>query len=224
MTAAGGDGRAGFAAELRAATEDAHQEAENAPFVRDLLDGRLPVADYARLAAQLHAVYSVLEDAVAANTDPVLKPFLASELTRLPALAADLDHLAGSDWATRLPVLPATEAYRNRLHAVCFDQPARLLAHHYVRYLGDLSGGQLVGRVLRRVFEFEDNRGTEFYLFPDIASPKAFKDRYRTLLDDLPWPEQERRKLIDEANLAFRLNMAVFGDLAAQVPARPTDP
>lgn len=213
---AGSADQQGLAAELRAATAEAHEEAENTPFIRGLLAGRLEVTDYAWLASQLHAVYRVLEDAVAANTDPAVAPFLAPELARLPSLTEDLEHLAGPGWSERFPVLPATEAYRERLREVCFDWPAGLLAHHYIRYMGDLSGGQLLGRVLRRVFGFVDDKGTEFYRFPDVPSPKAFKQRYRRLLDELPWSEQERQRFIDEANRAFHHNTAIFHDLASR--------
>lgn len=199
---------------VRAETWEAHQEAERAPFVQDLLGGRLPVADYARLAAQHHAIYQVLEATVAATTEPVLAPFLAPELARVPSIVADLEHLAGPDWDARLPPLAATEAYCTHLRTLGHQWPGGLLAHHYVRYLGDLSGGQVVGRVLQRIYRFDDHRGTEFYRFPDIASPKAFKARYRSLLDALPWDETDRRRLIDEVSLAYRLNTDVFYDLS----------
>lgn len=217
-----------LSARLRTETWDAHRAAEHAPFVQDLLAGRLPVLEYARLAAQHHAIYQVLESTLTPTAAPGLAPFLVPELHRLPALEADLDHLAGPGWPDRLPVLPATAAYCDHLRTLTRAWPGGLLAHHYVRYLGDLSGGQLVGRVLQRVYGFDDHRGTDFYRFPAIPSPKAFKDRYRAQLDRLPLDEAGRRRLIDEVNLAYRLNTDVFHDLApvstlpgpAPVPSR----
>lgn len=204
---------AGLAARIRRASAAAHREAEGAPFVQDLLAGRLPVEGYVHLAAQHEAIYRVLEAAVAANADPAVAPFLAPELARLPALEADLAFLAGPGWRDRVPVLAATEAYCDHLHRVTGTWPGGLLAHHYVRYLGDLSGGQVIGRVLARVYRFEDERGTAFYRFPAIPSPKAHKVRYRQLLDALPWAEPDRQRLIDEVGVAYRLNAAVFGAL-----------
>lgn len=199
---------------LRAATADAHDRAEHAPFVQDLLAGRLPVDGLVRLGAQYHAVYGVLEDVVASNGDPQIAPFLAPELARLPALTADLEHLAGFGWRDRFPVLDSTRAYCARLRAASTGWPGGLLAHHYVRYMGDLSGGQVVGRVLQRIYGFEDGGGTEFFRFPQIPSPKQFKDRYRELLDALPWDASRRQRLVDEANVAFELNTDVFYELA----------
>ena len=40
-----------------------------------------------------------------------------------------------------------------------------LLAHSYVRYLGDLSGGQYVASKTRKAFELEGDQGLEFYEF-----------------------------------------------------------
>jgi heme oxygenase (biliverdin-producing, ferredoxin) len=203
-----------FSQQLRDATAEAHHAAERAPFVADLLEGRLPQDDLARLAVQLHAVYGVLEEAVEAATDPAITPLLRRELDRTPALASDLRHLAGPDWATTATVLPATEAYCDRLRDVCFTWSGGLVAHHYTRYLGDLSGGQVLGRILQRVYDLPDGAGTAAYRFDDIASPKRFKDDYRALLDALPYDTEERARIAAEANVAFDCSRAVFDDLS----------
>ena len=203
-----------FSQQLRDATAVAHHAAERAPFVSDLLEGRLPQDDFRRLVVQLHAVYGVLEEAVEASTDPVIAPLLRRELDRTTALAHDLEHLAGADWATAATVLPATETYCDRLRDVCFTWSGGLVAHHYTRYLGDLSGGQVLGRIVQRVFELPDGLGTAAYRFDDIASPKRFKDEYRALLDALPYDTEERARIAAEANVAFDCSRALFDDLS----------
>lgn len=215
-TAPSSDGiDAGFSAQIRAETWDVHAEAEQAPFVRDLLDGKLSRDHYARFVVQLHAIYGTLEAVVDANRDrdPVVAEFLSPALVRVPSLQKDLDFLIGEDWATKVPALAPTQAYCERITEVG-TWPGGLLAHHYVRYLGDLSGGQVVGRVLQRVYGLSDRRGVDFYFFDDIASPKAFKDRYRAMLDDLPWEADERARFVDEVTLAYRFNTDVFHALA----------
>jgi heme oxygenase len=167
------------------------------------------------LLVQYEALYQALEEAVAANTDATIEPFLAAELVRLPPLRADLDFLVGPDWA-RLPVLSATAAYCEHLRELPRSWPGGLLAHHYVRYLGDLSGGQIVGRILRRVLNLDDERGTAFYRFDAIASAKAFKTRYRAMLDELPWGDVARQRLIDETIAAFHANTAILLELAPE--------
>jgi heme oxygenase len=206
-----------FSERIRAATWDSHAGAEHAPFMQDLLAGRLSQHDYAQLVVQHHAIYSVLEAAVDASADPAISPLLLPELRRLPELVADLEYLAGPGWAASLTVMPSTRAYCDRLEAVCFDWPGGLVSHHYVRYLGDLSGGLVIGRVVARAFDLPDGQGTRFYRFDTIESPKAVKDTYREQLDRLPWDESEQQRVIDEVLVAYESNTEVLLDLTPEV-------
>ena len=203
----------GLASMIRTRTMDAHTDAESSPFVEDLVGGRLPIVDYARLTAQHHEIYKAIEEGFERNTDPTLAPFMIPGLARLRSLESDLVFLAGEDWVGKLPILPATAAYSSHIRQLGVDWPRGLLAHHYIRYLGDLSGGQLIRRVVRRVYRFEDERGSMFYEFPEIQSAKEFKARYRELLDGLPWSEDEKERLIQEVALAFRFHAAIFTEL-----------
>ncbi|HEX5588235.1 MAG TPA: biliverdin-producing heme oxygenase [Acidimicrobiia bacterium] len=204
-----------FSQQLREATDGAHQAAERSTFVEDLVGERLPLASYARFVRQLHAVYEVLEEeSDAAATDPVTAPFLAPELRRVPSLAADLEYLVGPDWAEQIETVHATDAYCARIRTSA-EWNGGLVAHHYVRYLGDLSGGQFLGRVVARVYDLPDGHGTSLYRFDDIASPKAFKELYRAQLDAAPWTTDERARIVDEANAAFACNSAIFTAMSA---------
>lgn len=199
---------------LRTETLDAHEAAERAVFVQELMGGELPLEGYIRLVAQHHEIYRVLETAVAANTDPDLEPFLDPALNRHRVLTRDLVFLAGEQWRERFPILPGTAAYAEHIRRRSAQSSAALLAHHYIRYLGDLSGGQVIGRVLRRIYGFDSERGIEFYAFTDIDSPKRFKDDYRDRLDALGWDAATVDTVVDEVNTAYELNTAVFNNLA----------
>ena len=203
-----------FSRQLREATDTAHQEAERSTFVEDLTGGRLPLEEHARFVRQLHAVYTALESAVAENDDPVVAPLLVPELAREATLRADLEFLAGREWEA-IEVLPSTEAYCARIRDVAATSSGGLLAHHYVRYLGDLSGGQILGRAIARVYELPDGLGTSAYFFAEITSPKAFKETYRTQLDALPWDDAARARVAGEAIVAFSCNTAVFHELSS---------
>ncbi|GAB3686068.1 biliverdin-producing heme oxygenase [Actinocorallia lasiicapitis] len=207
-----------FSAALRQASIQDHSAAEQTSYIGDLMAGKLPVAAYAALSAQLHAVYTVLEEAAdALREHPVAGRFVFEELRRTPSLEADLTLLAGANWAERIAVSPATDAYVARLRAVAFDWPGGFVAHHYVRYLGDLSGGQIIGRGVERAYDLVDGAGAQFYRFPLIPKPKNFKDAYRTLLDEAPFDAADREKIIAEVKLAYRLNTDVLVDLGASV-------
>jgi heme oxygenase len=207
----------GFAERLRDATRDEHERTERAPFVGALLDGRLPREAYAALLGQSYLFYRVLEEAGEVwRPDRQVGGFVSAALVRGPALAADLAWLSGQAWRGSLEPLPATERYVKRIREVCFTSRSAFVAHHYTRYLGDLSGGQIIRHHLRRVYGLTTD-GLRFYTFDEIAKPKRFKDAYRALLDETAWDAGDRTSLIAEANEAFRLNRAVFEELAGTV-------
>ena len=200
--------------QLREGTRDEHAMAESEGFIERLLAGRLDLAAYADLAVQQLAVYTALEQASdRVRDDDRGTGLVFDELTRVPAIERDLAHLYGPGWHDACRVLPATEQYVARLHAVAGDL-ARYAAHAYTRYLGDLSGGQVVKRMLERHYGL-DGAGLEFYTFPEIPKAKPFKDLYRERLDGLRLDAHETAVAVEEAQTAFRLNRAVFVELGA---------
>ncbi|MER6311257.1 biliverdin-producing heme oxygenase [Streptomyces sp. NPDC001739] len=209
-----------FSTVIRTASHAQHTEAENSSFMSDLLGGRLGVTAYRRYTEQLWFVYRALEDATGALAgDPVAGPFLRPELARTPELERDLAHLGGPDWRTGLRPLPATAAYAARITECARTWPAGYVAHHYTRYLGDLSGGQLIRGTAEKTWGFaRKGDGVRFYVFEGIANPAAFKRSYRALLDALPVDEVEKQRVVEECRRAFRLNSAVFQALGEEFP------
>jgi heme oxygenase len=202
-----------FSARLRHETRVDHERAESSPFVSAYLAGRLPVEGFAALQGQLWFVYDALESSARRlRGDPVLSPFLDPRLDRLPSLEADLRHLVGDDWPQRVHPSAATESHATRIREVARAWPAGYIAHHYLRYLGDLSGGRALGSTARKLYRL-DGDGVRFYRFDDIPSPREFKDRYRALLDAAPWSSEEQARIIDEARVGFRLTGAMFEEL-----------
>ncbi len=201
---------------IRCATHAQHSEAEESAFMADLLGGRLGVQAYARYTEQLWFVYRALEEAAAhLAADPVAGPFIRPELLRVAELERDLEHLRGADWRAAAAPLPATAAYRDRVTEVAATWPAGYVAHHYTRYLGDLSGGQVIRGIAERTWGFQrKGDGVRFYVFEGIGNPAAFKREYRELLDALAVDESERHRVVEECKHAFSLNSAVFADLA----------
>jgi heme oxygenase len=210
----------GLADLLREQTRVVHEQAENAPFMGRLMAGELPVSSYAALAVQNYAIYQALE-AVGEQwrLDPLAGPFILDELLRLPQLEHDLAFLLGPDWRELAPAMrvPATDRYVAHIRTVCANWSAGFIAHHYVRYLGDLSGGQIIRRSLERNYGEIGSLAANFYVFDRIAKIKPFRDHYRDLLDDAAIGIAERERLVAEAILAFEFNRAVFVDLAEHV-------
>lgn len=207
-------GQDGLADRLRAATAAGPAGA----YLDALRDGRQPRAAYAALLAQRFFLYEALEQAaVAMRDDPVAGLFVFPELTRLPDLLSDLDTVLGADWAERLDAVPATVTYCRRLQEVAFTWPAGFVAHHYTRYLNDLSVGVGLGDAVRRAYGLQRN-GYRLFGF-DGVQPESFRTRYCELLDAVPWDTTEQDRFLAEATLAHRLDAAILRDLNDRYPA-----
>lgn len=205
-----------FSQALRERTSGGHSASETATFMDDLMRGKGTRDDYVALVAQHYFIYAALEAAAAAMADDaVASRFIAPQLTRLPALEADLSFLLGPNWLSQIAPLPTTTQYVARITEIAADRwSGGFVAHHYTRYLGDLSGGQIIRTLMQRQFGFETN-GVGFYLFDAIANPKEFKETYRDQLDAVDWSDEERERVIDEVVLAYSYNTELFNDLAA---------
>ena len=203
-----------FSDALRESTRAIHDQTEGATFMHDLMSGKGTREDYVALVVQHYYMYEALE-AVAESMadDPVAGRFITPQLTRIPALVADLDFLLGPDWRFVSTPLPSTVRYVERIREVS-GWAGGFVAHHYTRYLGDLSGGQHIYKVMQKRFGFDTN-GVGFYLFDEIADPSAFKDTYRDQLNAVEWDEHERERVVEEVKVAYRLNTEVFQDLSA---------
>ncbi len=203
----------GLAERLRAETWPLHREVERAGIMPALLRGQVSRQGYGALLRQLHALYAALEDALRhhAGSAP-LAPIAMPALFRTEALAADLMALAGPHWPD-WPLCPAAEDYVARLREIDAREPARLAGHAYVRYLGDLSGGQTVGRVVREALGLPAE-ALRFYDFGGAGDELAM--RFRGGLANCGGDPDA---IIDEAKLAFRLHARLFEELAADAAA-----
>ena len=208
-----------LSAQLRTATAAAHENAEQSSFVAELMAGNACPRAFTLLSVQLLVVYRALEDIIAEHyaDHPLVAPLDDRRLDRVRALEADLTHLVGEDFEEqirdgRLPIVNATRAYVDVLRT--HHDAEMMLANHYVRYLGDLSGGQIMARLVSRHYDVPAD-GLSFYRFPGIEKLKVYKDGYRAQLDSLPATDEQRDRLVQRAIESFELNQAVFFDLAA---------
>lgn len=207
-----------FSQALRERTWTSHGDSEGAEFMHDLMTGKGTREDYIALVAQHYFIYEALEAAAARFADDATAAvFIAPQLTRLPAIEADLAFLLGDDWRETVSALPTTVRYVARIQEITAEGWAGgFIAHHYTRYLGDLSGGQAIGRILNQTFEL-DGAGLAFYAFAAIPKPKPYKDAYRARLDGLGLSTGEVQRVVDEVKVAFRLNQAVFTELGRNI-------
>lgn len=208
---------------LKSETATAHGRAESEAFIEQLMAGVACPSAFSALVAQQFVIYRALETTLREQCadDPLVSVVDDRRLDRLPALERDMVHHFGADFEVGLAtgairICPATAAYADVLTGD--PTPETMLANHYVRYLGDLSGGQIIARMVQRHYGVADG-GLNFYRFEQIAKPKPYKDAYRAALDSLTLSDQQRRAVLGAASESFELNRRVFADLArARVP------
>lgn len=199
----------GLAAMLRARTRDLHDRAERSGVIAELLRGRIRPSAYLLLSGNLLPVYRALEDGLHRHArDPIVAPFARPELLRAEALARDVAVLAGRSATGAVPALAAGRRYVERIEQVAPASPELLIAHAYVRHLGDLSGGQTVRRLLIRAPGIGPD-AVRSYEFPDLADLDRARSEYRAALDRAGMRLTDWTAVLEEACEAFRLTIAL---------------
>ena len=203
-----------FAKQLKEGTKKSHSAAENTTFVKSFLRGVVNKESYRALVNDLYFVYCALEDEVSNLKDhPVVGNLQLPDLERRDSLEMDLRYYYGPIWRSLIKPSEACERYVNRIREVAKNEPELLVGHHYTRYLGDLSGGQILKGIAQKAMELGDGQGLKFYDFEKIEDTKAYKSGYRGILNDLSIDQHQADAIIVEANYAFRLNMYMFDTL-----------
>lgn len=199
---------------LREETDRAHRLTESTGFVRSILKGSVDLQSFRHMQAGLCLIYTVMEEEIARNASRTLiRRIDFPELRRSEALRRDLSTLYGDDWHEQIVSTPARRKYVQRIRWVGEHDPDLLVAHSYTRYLGDLSGGQVVESIARRAMKIEGREGLHFFHFPEIPNRKAFKQEYRRRLDGMRLHPLRADALVAEANRVFALNRAIFEEL-----------
>lgn len=178
---------------LRELTHDAHKAAETSPFVKILFSGKIDPLLYATYLKNQHPQYEILE--VCAMPHGLLTGL--PDMRRAPSILADFEELWDKD-TTGPEMLPVVDRYIKYILSIK-DDPKKLMAHLYVRHMGDLAGGQMIAKRVP---------GTgKYYQFAD---PDALKVAIRTRLDD---------SMADEARVCFQFAKEFFEEMMTQVQA-----
>lgn len=202
-----------LATRLKRETAQAHEQAENSTFMTELMGGNLDKQAFIDLQEQSLLFYSALEGALDSFAqDPCVQYVADRRLDRVQHLRHDIEQLGGN---TQPEPLPATAEYVATLERIAKDgNAAEMIAHHYVRYLGDLSGGQVVASKMKNLLGVPEEALT-FYRFDGIGKLKPYKDTYRAALDKLQalMSSEEQDQMAIAAGEAFTCNHNVFVNL-----------
>jgi heme oxygenase (biliverdin-producing, ferredoxin) len=202
-----------LASKLRVGTKKAHTMAENVGFVKCFLKGVVEKSSYRKLVGNFYFIYSAMEEEMDKHQNhPILSKIHFKELYRKQTLEQDLAFYYGANWREQVQLSSAGETYVKRIREISEKEPELLISHSYTRYLGDLSGGQILKGIAQTAMNLTDG-GTAFYEFADISDEKAFKVKYRAALDEMPLDESTCDRIVNEANDAFGMNMKMFQEL-----------
>jgi heme oxygenase len=191
---------------LRIASRTLHEQTERSGVMAILLRGHLP--GYRAMLAELLPIYEAREQSLSARAQlPWLSGLDLAALARAAKLHADLSgHAAAKSQRT------ATRTYVARLQALGHQGDPALLAHVYTRYLGDLSGGQVLRALVQRLYP---GQGTAFYEFGDSAQVQRLRRQLRETLARAPLSEVEAGRVVEEACWSFEQHRLLFDELAA---------
>lgn len=136
---------------LKELTLEKHRAAEEQPFIQSMIQGKVDTDKYTDYLYQLCLVYQRLE-----QLGDNLGLFDGIEsVKRSDLIALDWQELAqGNTYAVK----PSTQRYLDYLDTIA-KAPDQLMAHIYVRHMGDMFGGQMLSKVLpgsNRMYQFEN--------------------------------------------------------------------
>ncbi|KDQ14991.1 hypothetical protein BOTBODRAFT_109306 [Botryobasidium botryosum FD-172 SS1] len=167
---------------MRTGTAAAHTKAESNPAVAKIIGGHMEPHEYVQYLMMLWHVYNAMEIALDEHAShPVLAPtYNPTLLGRTHTLSRDIAHFLDISptaltthptWVDFLASMPpAVTNYVNRIRTVATASPELLLAHTYVRYLGDLSGGQFIRLRMVKTFNLDSSgKGVQFYDFGSLG-------------------------------------------------------
>jgi heme oxygenase (biliverdin-producing, ferredoxin) len=193
---------------LREHTAELHAEAERSGVVNDILRGRAGRYGYLLLLRNLLPAYRAMERALEVHRhSPLLASFARPELHRAGRIVADMAAL-GIEREDELPLLPASGAYAAAVTSAGEGKGLRLVAHAYVRYFWDMSGGHVLKRLLGKSLGIGP-QALSFYEFAPEVDPVFLKGEMRIAMDTAVAHDFDREIVIAEGIRAFEHNIAI---------------
>ena len=125
-----------------------------------------------------------------------------------------MEYYYGSDWKDEVEPFEVTKRYLARLRQLSEEEPVLMIAHQYTRYMGDVGGGQIIKRVLKKYYNLSGTEGIRFYEFDNIPNLGEFKTRYRNGLDSLQLDKEDANRMVSESLIAFQFHVKLFVQLA----------
>eukprot|EP01134_Creolimax_fragrantissima_P006644 CFRG6644T1 len=217
--------------QLKLYTRDVHRQVEQHDFARRILKGTITPQEMLAYLTALYHVYDRMEnllDRICGNKNISAMRF-STELYRKDALARDIQYFTRliskvngknkPNWmdTSALKPSPSAQEYVARLEEALSEDPVLLCSHVYTRYLGDLSGGQILSRKITKQFNGQSStpsigKGVDFYLFPNVENTIEFKKLFKSNLDMMVLTPSQIEGILNEAELSFELTEKIFDE------------
>ncbi len=198
---------------LKEGSREIHSEIEKNELARRIESGKITFDEVKRLIAGYFFIYSVLERALEENREHLfVQAVYHRELLRREAIKEDLLFYFGENWAKEIHPSISIQIYCKRIEEVSKYNKELLLSHAYVRYMGDLSGGQIIKKWLGDALNLTD-RGLTFYNFNQIQDINEFKSIFKKGIDMIPADDETSKRIVEESILVFLLNINMFNEI-----------
>jgi heme oxygenase len=174
---------------IKELTWEHHKNAERQEFAKLLISGNIHPDMYATYLWNQHKKYDLLEAMLMATG--VLSE--VGDIRRKTLIEEDIKELWTHSEAPL--VVPSTLEYIDHMKTILGDRE-KLIAHMYVFYMGDLSGGQMIKKKIPG--------SGRMYDFSLLGDPKEVKERIREMVTD---------DMADEAKWVFESSTKLFQEL-----------
>jgi heme oxygenase len=176
---------------LKDLTWEHHQNAERQAFAKEMLKGEVTNERYAQYLYNQFKMYDVLETIAMANN---CFNDLGRDFRRAPKIKDDFLELWEDGFDNPPEELPVTEEYIKHILSIQ-NNKRKVMAHVYVRHMGDLSGGQMLAKKVPgsgKLYDFTNDAGLTI---------EQLKEIIRERCDD---------SMADEAKVAFDFATKLF--------------
>ena len=158
---------------LKKMTQNKHSSAERSWFAKKMISGDITNEQYSIYLKQQYLCYSALEKRFENIEDE--NYCLPNKLKRAEKILEDLNELYPEH--NKIDVFESTKLYEKYILEDCDE--TLLYAHVYVRYLGDLKGGQMIAKRVPgsgKYYQFENPEELEVFIRAKLNTEEKFKN------------------------------------------------
>lgn len=194
---------------MKAAGDEMHTKVEQRQFIQDLINGKASPQAYLQYLVDLECIYSSLEiELDFYKSDKRIAPIIIPELYRATKLDKDIDFFSNMI-GSRTSRSEAAIEFKSAMLESARTGIHRLPAYAYIRMLGDLFGGRMIGEAVEKVWE---KGSTNFYDYSELMEnrnveslPRFAHGVYRPAFNQLNLTIQEEDELLAEVIKAYEL-------------------